>query len=108
MGPPHRSTHLPRCRGGLPSPPQVDYILSTECGEVRMQHMREDEQGRDGHRIVDGRRVAEVDKSDEAIRIPFADLQRGLPAGMTALYGEIQEGQALIPGLQMGIGALIV
>jgi len=41
-------------------------------------------------------------------RIPSASVRDAAPAGMKELYAEVQEGQALIPGLKMGVGALIV
>ncbi len=41
-------------------------------------------------------------------RVPFADLRDQSPPDMQALYAELQEGQALIPGLRMGLGALTV
>jgi len=41
-------------------------------------------------------------------RIPLADLRDAPPAGLQALYADVQEGQALIPGLTMGVGTLIV
>ncbi|TPG05136.1 hypothetical protein [Curtobacterium flaccumfaciens] len=41
-------------------------------------------------------------------RIPLSDVRDQSPPDLTALYAEVQEGQALIPGIKMGIGALIV
>lgn len=41
-------------------------------------------------------------------RIPISDLRDQIPSDLTALYADVQEGQALIPGLKMGFGALIV
>ena len=41
-------------------------------------------------------------------RIPLADLRNEYPPNLEALHAAVQEGQALIPGLQMGIGALTV
>lgn len=41
-------------------------------------------------------------------RIPFASVRDAPPAGMTELYAEVRDGQALIPGLKMGVGALVV
>lgn len=41
-------------------------------------------------------------------RIPFASVRDAAPAGMKELYVEVREDQALIPGLKMGVGALIV
>ncbi|OII18418.1 hypothetical protein BIV01_02410 [Curtobacterium sp. MCBA15_013] len=41
-------------------------------------------------------------------RIPFAYLRDGIPTDLRALYAKVQDGQALIPGLKMGLGALTV
>ncbi|PYY59699.1 MULTISPECIES: hypothetical protein [unclassified Curtobacterium] len=41
-------------------------------------------------------------------RIPLSDLRDQSPPNLTALYADVQEGQALIPGLKMGLGALTV
>ncbi|WP_336697683.1 hypothetical protein [Curtobacterium sp. USHLN213] len=41
-------------------------------------------------------------------RIPLADLRDQSPPDLQALYTEVQDGQALIPGLKMGLGALTV
>lgn len=41
-------------------------------------------------------------------RIPLSDLRDQSPPDLAALYAEVQEGQALIPGLKMGLGALTV
>lgn len=41
-------------------------------------------------------------------RIPLSDLRDQSPPDLEALYAELQEGQALIPGLRMGLGALTV
>ncbi|WFR67967.1 hypothetical protein P9139_06290 [Curtobacterium flaccumfaciens] len=41
-------------------------------------------------------------------RIPLSDLRDQTPPDLTALYAHLQEGQTLIPGLKMGIGALTV
>lgn len=41
-------------------------------------------------------------------RIPLADLRDQSPPNLQALYAELQDGQALIPGLKMGLGALTV
>jgi len=40
--------------------------------------------------------------------IPFTSVRDEPPAGMQELYAEVHDGQALIPGLQMGVGALVV
>ncbi|WP_214979102.1 hypothetical protein [Curtobacterium sp. ISL-83] len=51
-------------------------------------------------------------RSDSAVpnlaRIPLSDLRDQSPPNLTALYAEVQDGQALIPGLKMGLGALTV
>lgn len=41
-------------------------------------------------------------------RIRLADLRNQTPPDLVALYAEVQDGQALIPGLKMGVGALTV
>ncbi|MBT1669659.1 hypothetical protein KK092_09720 [Curtobacterium flaccumfaciens pv. flaccumfaciens] len=41
-------------------------------------------------------------------RIPFAAVRDELPAGTRELYARVQDNQALIPGLKMGVGALVV
>ena len=41
-------------------------------------------------------------------RIPLSDLRDQSPPNLQALYAELQDGQALIPGLKMGLGALTV
>ena len=41
-------------------------------------------------------------------RIPLADLRNQRPPDLEALYAEVDDGQALITGLKMGIGALTV
>jgi len=41
-------------------------------------------------------------------RIPLSDLRDQSPPNLTALYADVQDGQALIPGLKMGLGALTV
>lgn len=41
-------------------------------------------------------------------RIPLSDIRDQRPSDLTALYADVQDGQALIPGLKMGIGALTV
>jgi len=42
------------------------------------------------------------------VRIPLARMREERPANLQALYADVQDGQALIPGLQMGVGALTV
>ncbi|MFJ7288323.1 hypothetical protein ACIQUC_08410 [Curtobacterium sp. NPDC098951] len=41
-------------------------------------------------------------------RIPLSDMRDQSPPNLQALYAELQDGQALIPGLKMGLGALSV
>jgi len=41
-------------------------------------------------------------------RIALSDMREQRPPDLTALYAEVQAGQALIPGIRMGIGALTV
>ncbi|QKS13209.1 hypothetical protein [Curtobacterium sp. csp3] len=41
-------------------------------------------------------------------RIPLSNLRDQAPPDLIALYAEVREGQALIPGLKMGVGALTV
>lgn len=41
-------------------------------------------------------------------RIPLSDLRGQRPPSLQALFAEVQDGQALIPSLKMGIGALTV
>ncbi|WP_144762699.1 hypothetical protein [Curtobacterium sp. 9128] len=41
-------------------------------------------------------------------RIPLSDLRDQSPPNLQALYADLQDGQALIPGLKMGLGALTV
>ncbi|PYY34454.1 hypothetical protein DEJ32_14690 [Curtobacterium sp. MCPF17_046] len=41
-------------------------------------------------------------------RIPLASLRNHRAADLRELYADVQDGQALIPGLKMGVGALIV
>jgi hypothetical protein len=41
-------------------------------------------------------------------RIPLSNLRDQSPPDLQALYAELQDGQALIPGLRMGLGALTV
>jgi hypothetical protein len=42
------------------------------------------------------------------MRIPLSDLRDQSPPNLDALYAELQDGQALIPALKMGLGALMV
>ncbi|MDP9736121.1 hypothetical protein [Curtobacterium sp. 260] len=42
------------------------------------------------------------------MRIPLSDLRDQSPPDFDALYAELQDGQALIPALKMGLGALTV
>jgi hypothetical protein len=41
-------------------------------------------------------------------RIPLSDLRNQSPPDLIALYAEMKEDRALIPGLKMGIGALTI
>lgn len=41
-------------------------------------------------------------------RIPLSHFRGQPPAGVQALYVDVDAGQALIPGLKMGVGALVV
>ncbi|QWS32586.1 hypothetical protein [Curtobacterium aetherium] len=41
-------------------------------------------------------------------RISLSDLRDQSSPNLTTLYADVQDGQALIPGLKMGVGALIV
>lgn len=41
-------------------------------------------------------------------RIPLSDLRDQSPPNLMALYADVEDGQALIPGLKMGLGALTV
>ncbi len=42
------------------------------------------------------------------VRIPLAEVRETEPANLRALYAEVHDGQALIPALNMGLGALTV
>lgn len=46
--------------------------------------------------------------SHRIARIALSDLRDQSPPDLQALYAEVQDGQALIPGLKMGLGALTV
>ncbi|WP_309778626.1 hypothetical protein [Curtobacterium sp. SORGH_AS_0776] len=41
-------------------------------------------------------------------RIPLSSVRDQTPPNLQELYAEVHAGQALIPGLQMGVGALVV
>lgn len=41
-------------------------------------------------------------------QIPFSTLRGSSPADLRRLYADVQDGEALIPGLKMGVGALTV
>ncbi|MBF4615461.1 hypothetical protein [Curtobacterium sp. VKM Ac-1376] len=41
-------------------------------------------------------------------RIPFTTLRKEVPPDLHALYVQVDADQAVIPGLQMGVGALVV
>ena len=49
-----------------------------------------------------------VSPSGRFERIPLSDLRDQTPPDLQALYAELQDGQALIPSLKMGLGALTV
>jgi hypothetical protein len=46
--------------------------------------------------------------ADGLKRIPLDSMRGEPPAGLQELYTEVSDGQAFIPGLRMGIGALVV
>jgi hypothetical protein len=54
------------------------------------------------------RRVRQLAAISGMARIPLADLRDQSPPALQALYADLQDGQALIPGLRMGLGALTV
>jgi hypothetical protein len=54
------------------------------------------------------RRERQLDAIRGIARIPLSDLRDQSPPDLQALYAELQEGQALIPGLKMGLGALTI
>ncbi|MBF4628332.1 hypothetical protein [Curtobacterium flaccumfaciens] len=56
----------------------------------------------------DDRRARQIAATLGLARIFFTSVRGGAPQGMEELYVEVREGQALIPGLRMGVGALIV
>ncbi|TCK59261.1 hypothetical protein [Curtobacterium sp. PhB136] len=56
----------------------------------------------------DDRRARQIAATRGLARIPFTSVRGGAPLGMEELYVEVREDQALIPGLRMGVGALIV
>ncbi|MBF4592380.1 hypothetical protein ITJ58_01280 [Curtobacterium flaccumfaciens] len=41
-------------------------------------------------------------------RIPLSSVRDQTPPNLQELYAEVHDGQALIPGLKMGVGALVV
>ncbi len=55
-----------------------------------------------------GRNWNEENSGFSLARILLSDLRDQSPPDLTALYTEVQEGQALISGIKMGIGALTV
>lgn len=57
---------------------------------------------------LDASRRPESGMVTDVARIPLAVMRDGGPANLQALYADVQDGQALIPALKMGIGALIV
>ncbi len=54
------------------------------------------------------RRAGQLASISGMARIPLADLRDQSPPNLQALYAEVQDDQALIPGLKMGLGALTV
>jgi len=49
-----------------------------------------------------------VETPCHVVRIPLARLQHENPPDLQALYADVQDGEALVPGLKMGVGALTV
>lgn len=60
------------------------------------------------HDASAGAVAAQVDGPLQIARLPFSDLRNQSPPNLQALYAELQDGQALIPGLKMGLDALAV
>ncbi|WP_412148550.1 hypothetical protein [Curtobacterium flaccumfaciens] len=56
----------------------------------------------------DGNRGRQVEAVRGLARIPLSSLRPEPPSNLRALYADVQDGQALVPGLTMGVGALIV
>ncbi|WP_412161666.1 hypothetical protein [Curtobacterium flaccumfaciens] len=56
----------------------------------------------------DESRRRQLDAVRGLTRIPLASLRNHAPTDLRELYADVQEGQALIPGLKMGLGALTV
>ncbi|MFS0729983.1 hypothetical protein ABC270_07880 [Curtobacterium sp. 1P10AnD] len=54
------------------------------------------------------RRARQLAAISGMARIPLADLRDQSPPNLQALYAELEDDQALIPGLKMGLGALTV
>lgn len=50
----------------------------------------------------------QLDAIRDVARIPLSDLRDQSPPDLMALYADVQDGEALIPGLKMGLGALTV
>jgi len=44
----------------------------------------------------------------DVVRVPLSTFRGGVPDAVRALYAEVQDGQALIPGLKIGVGSLVV
>ncbi|MGN7222404.1 hypothetical protein ACTHQN_06040 [Curtobacterium flaccumfaciens] len=41
-------------------------------------------------------------------RVPFSNFRGGVPSDLHALFIDVEDGQALIPNLRIGVGALVV
>ncbi|MCS6583323.1 hypothetical protein [Curtobacterium citreum] len=54
------------------------------------------------------RRVRQLAAIRGMARIPLSDLRDQSPPDLQALYADVQDGEALIPALRMGLGALTV
>ncbi|UWD79251.1 hypothetical protein [Curtobacterium flaccumfaciens] len=64
--------------------------------------------GRNESAGAGGQGTRQPPASHHLARIPFTTVQTEVPADLRALYVNVDEGQAVIPGLQMGVGALVV
>lgn len=53
-------------------------------------------------------RVKQIAGISGLAQIPFRSVRDEPPAGMKELYVDVQDGQALVAGLKMGVGALVV
>jgi hypothetical protein len=56
---------------------------------------------------IDGPR-REYPTGHRIARVPFSDLRHAAPPDLQQLYVDIRPGQALIPGLRLGVGGLLV